>query len=85
MIRVRLSSSFRCDQIAVSVRRPAAGDWGSPELQASAKATATTIPVGERRAQPTMVPQRQIAVAVSLAKSGGATRKEERKKQGSQR
>jgi p21-activated kinase 1 len=64
------------------VRGNATGDWRTPEPQASVKATPTTSPVTERRAQPTTALQQQSPVAASLAKSAGATpRRREKNKQ----
>ena len=63
------------------VRGSATGDWRTPELQASVKATITTSPVMEPWAQPTTAPQ-QSTVAATLAKSVGATpRRREKKKE----
>jgi hypothetical protein len=56
-------------RIDTLVRGYATGDRRSPELPASAKATPTTSPVTERRAQPTTTLQRRSAVTASLAKS----------------
>jgi len=60
-------------RIDTLVRGNATGDRRSPELPASVKATPTTSPVTERRAQPTTTLQRRSAVTASLAKSTRAT------------